>query len=146
MSFFQPTRLAALAILLLTWPTVVQANIGDTVEKLRGRYGSAKIVGNQMLFQHDGYSICVYFDGDKSGMEVYVRDGSIKDKTDITDEDIKALLSKESESGGTNWAWIEKPMVSGKRVFLRSDGKLIARLSDGDRGGDKFFTIMLNTK
>ncbi len=142
MTFLQQARLGALAIILLAWPTLVQANIGDTVEKLKGRYGSATVMGNQMIYQHDGYSICVYFDGDKSGMEVFVRDGSKPEKTDITEDDIKELLSKESDT----WAWTEKPTTTGKRIFLRADGKLIARLTVGDRGGDKYFTIMLNAK
>jgi len=48
----------------------------DDLSQLRQRFGSASVVGSQMLFQHDGYSICVYFDGIHAGMEVFVRDGS----------------------------------------------------------------------
>jgi hypothetical protein len=127
---------------LVAWPMAAQANIGEDIAQLRARYGSAEAVGNQVLFQHKGYSICVYFDGAHSGMEVFVRDGSIPDKTDFTEDDIEQVLADEGE--GMTWNVIQ--VQSGKRTWLRSDNKLIARFTTGDKPEDKYLTIMLNSK
>ncbi len=118
------------------------ANIGDDIGQLRGRYGSAKDMGGQMLFQHDGYSICVYFDGSHAAMEVFVRDGSVKDKTDITKDDIDKILSEE----GVGQTWNEVETASGKKIWLRADGKMIARLSIDDKSSEKTLMVMLNQK
>ncbi len=131
-----------LAALLLAWPALVRANIGEDLGQLRARYGSAKDMGAQMLFQHDGYSICVYFDGDHSAMEVFLRDGSMPNKTDLTPEDIDALLA----AAGEGKPWIPSHTQSGKQMWVRADGKLVARLSMGDSPEDKYLTIMLNAK
>ncbi len=136
------TKKCLLAALLLAWPLAAQANIGEDLTQLRTRYGSAQEVGNQMLFQHDGYSICVYFDGIHSGMEVFVRDGSKPGKTDFTEDDIEQVLA--SESDGLTWNVVQ--VSSGKRTWMRSDSKLIARFTDGDKPEDKYLTIMVNTK
>ncbi len=130
-----------LAVALLAWPVTVQANIGDDLSQLRKRYGSAKEIGNQMLFQHDGYSIAVYFDGTHSGMEVFVRDGSKPDKLDITQEDIDKILVSQD---GPNWNAVKT--TSGKPTWVSADGRLIARLSEGDKSDDKFLTVMVNSK
>ena len=61
------------------------------------RYGSTQAVGNQVLFQHDGFSICVYFDGAHSGMEVFLRDGSKPGKTDFTEQDVEQILAAEGD-------------------------------------------------
>ena len=136
-----PTLKGVLVIALLMWPTFVQANIGDDITILRKRYGSAKDMANQMLFQHDGYSICVYFDGNVAAMEVFVRDGSKPDKLDITPDDITQILDKEGE--GMPW----NPVVSktGEQTWLRSDHKLIARLTESKESTDKYLTVMVNT-
>jgi len=131
-----------LALALLAWPALTQANIGDDLSQLRQRFGSASVVGSQMLFQHDGYSICVYFDGIHAGMEVFVRDGSDPKKTDITQQDIDKILS--DEGAGQPWTPVQVP--SGKPTWIRADGKLLARLSVGDKADDKYLTIMSNTK
>ena len=132
----------ALAVIFLTCPILAQANIGDDLAQLRIRYGSAKDMDGQMLFQHDGYSICVYFDGSHAGMEVFVRDGSQPDKTDITQDDIDAILAAEGD--GQTWNQVESK--SGKPTWLRADGKLIARMSVGDKPEDKYLMIMVNEK
>ena len=131
-----------LAAALMAWPVSVQANIGEDITQLRARYGPAQEAGNQMLFQHKGYSICVYFDGAHSGMEVFVRDGSLPSKIDFTEEDIAQVLADEGE--GLTWNTVR--VSSGKRTWIRSDNKLIARFTTGDKPEDKYLTIMLNAK
>ena len=132
----------ALVLALLAWSAQAQADIGDDLTQLRGHYGSAKDMGNQMLFQHDGYSICVYFDGIHSAMEVYVRDGSDPKKLDIAQQDIDDIMARE----GSGQAWNPIQTRSGKPTWLRADGKLLARLSVGDKPEDKYFTVMVNSK
>jgi hypothetical protein len=131
-----------LAVLLAAGPVAAHANIGDDINQLHARYGSAEAVGNQALFQHDGFSICVYFDGAHSGMEVFVRDGSKPGKTDFTEDDIQQILTAQGD--GLTWNQVQVP--SGKRTWIRADNKLIARFSEGDTPGDKYLTIMLNAK
>jgi hypothetical protein len=144
---FTSGKKMAVAALLLACPTLALANIGDDLSQLRGRYGSAKNMGGQMLFQHDGYSICVYFDGSYSAMEVFVRDGSKKDKsgaaiTDISQDDIDQILAAEA----LGQTWNEVQTSSGKKTWLTSNGKLVARLSVDDKSNEKTFMIMLNAK
>ena len=131
-----------LAILFLACAPLVRANIGDDLSTLRGRYGGAKNVGGGMIFQHDGFSICVYFDGSHAAMEIYARDGSVKDKNDITQTDIDAILAKEAV--GKTWNPITT--TSGKETWLSSDNKLIARVTNDDKTGEKTLMIMLNSK
>ena len=144
---FTSAKKIAITALILACPALALANIGDDIGQLRGRYGSAKDMGGQMLFQHDGYSICVYFDGSHSAMEVFVRDGSKKDKTgaaiiDITQDDIDQILA--TQAIGQNWNEVQTS--SGKKTWLSSDGKLVARLSVDDKSNEKTLMIMLNAK
>src|SRR5476651_481611 len=90
-----------LLLILLLPGTQARAAIGDDLTQLRAAYGSASQVGNQMVFKHDGYSIAVYFDNTRSAMEIFVRDGSKPDKSDITQADIDAILVLE----GAGQAW-----------------------------------------
>ena len=136
-----------LVAVLAAWPLAAQANIGEDLAHLRARYGSAQEEGNQILFQRNGYSICVYFDGARSAMEVFVRDGSKRlggkpGTTDFTEDDIEGVLAAESD--GLTWTPVQTP--SGKRTWVRSDNKLIARFTTGDTPEDKYLTIMLNAK
>lgn len=131
------------AILGLLIPSIGRAHIGDTLAQLRQVYGATgKMVGNAMIFQRNGYSICVYFDGDKSAMEVFTRDGSEKNKTDITSQDIEDILALEGE--GQKWGSVTSH--SGEPTWLRADTKLIARLDPGATVGDKVFVVMVNAK
>ncbi len=133
------TGLAMVGFLLA--PLTARGHIGDNLAQLRQAYGATgKEAGNTMIFQQNGYSICVYFDGDRSAMEVFTRDGSDKKKTDITDDDIKSILEMEGEGQG----WSQVTSHSGKPTFLRGDSKLIARLSTGETTMDKVFVVMLN--
>ncbi len=91
-----------------------------------------------MLFQHDGYSIAVYFDGTRSGMEIFVRDGSKAGKEDITPDDIDAILSLE----GAGQPWHPIQVRSGEPTWLRADGKLIARFNSNE----KILAVMANAK
>lgn len=135
------TGLAIVGLLLA--PLTAHGHIGDNLAQLRQAYGATgKAAGNTMIFQRNGYSICVYFDGDYSAMEVFTRDGSDKTKTDITDNDIKGILAMESDGQG----WAQVTSHSGKPTFLRADNKLIARLSTGATTMDKVFVVMLNEK
>ncbi len=130
------------AVISLLAPAIGRAHIGDTLEQLQQVYGATgHRVGNAMIFQRNGYSICVYFDGDYSAMEVFTRDGSLKNVNDITVGDVAALLTLE----GQGQAWSQMVGQSGKPVWLRADKKLIARLS-GDAPEDKVFVVMVNEK
>jgi hypothetical protein len=141
-NIFALPKTAALAVILLACPSLAQANIGDDIGQLRGRYGSAKNMMGQMLFQHDGYSICVYFDGAHSAMEIFVRDGSVPAKTDITQDDIDKILAAQ----GNGQPWNSAPTRNGKPAWVSADHKLVARLSEGDKPEDKVLTIMANEK
>jgi hypothetical protein len=124
-------------------PLVARGHVGDNLAQLRQTYGATgKEAGNTMIFQRNGYSICVYFDGDHSAMEIFTRDGSDKTKTDITQADIDSILTMEGDGQG----WSPVTSHSGKPTWLRSDKKLIARLSPGESNGDKVFVVMLNEK
>jgi hypothetical protein len=135
-------NLAALAFLIFL-ATAANAHIGDDMTQLKETYGATgKRVGNAIIFQKNGYSISVYFDGDHSAMEIFTRDGSVKGKTDITQDDINGVLA--SESDGQTWDEVQSK--SGKPTWLRSDHHLIARLSTGDTDEDKVLVVMVNEK
>jgi hypothetical protein len=140
------SRLVFLAIaIFLAWPVTAQANIGEDLTQLRARYGGAKEVGGQMLFEHAGLSITVYFDGDHSAMEIFTRNSSDPDKSDLSKEDVDRILNAASE--GKIWNQIQ--VRSGKPTWVRSDNKLIARLSQNSTGkadDASVLVIMLNAK
>jgi hypothetical protein len=127
-----------LALLFLIPFTRAHALIGDDLGQLRAAYGSASAVGGQMIFKHDGYSIAVYFDGTRSGMEIFVRDGSIPGKTDITQADIDAILVLE----GQGQSWNPVQVHSGQPTWLRADRKIIARFNPTE----KILAIIVNAK
>ncbi len=153
---------ALLAATLLLAATTAQANIGETLPQLRGRYGSAKDMGGQMLFEvrlfdgqirpahdsanpQDHFSVTVYFDGDQSGMEIFTRNTTDPAKAVMADADITSILNSESDGQ----AWTPGLGPSGKPTWIRSDRKLIARLSTGQSGqsdGAPVLIVMLNTK
>lgn len=120
------------------------AHIGDDLSQLRQNYGAtAAKAGNALVFQRNGYSIAVFFDGDLSAMEIFTRDGSNKDKTDISSDDIDQILALE----GDGQTWNQVTSHSGKLTWLRADGKMLARLSeDSDKPGAKVFVVMVNQK
>ena len=151
-----------LGLALLAWPGPAEANIGDTIKELRGRYGSAKDMGGQMLFEvrfvkgqivaardaadpEDHFTITVYFDGDNSAMEVFTRNTTDPAKANMTQADIDAILATASE--GLTWNPIQ--VASGKPTWVRSDNKLIARFSPNQTGkidDASVLVIMLNAK
>jgi hypothetical protein len=136
-------KLAAWVVVALASGLPVRAHIGDDITQLRQAYGATgKRAGNAIIFQKNGYSICVYFDQDRSAMEMFTRDGSMKDKTDITPHDIDAILALE----GDGEQWNQVTSQSGKLTWLRADQHLIARLSTGDQPEDKVFMVMVNEK
>jgi hypothetical protein len=150
-----------LAFVLAAWPAVAQANIGDDLTQLRARYGSVTYMGPQLLFEvrlynnqilpaagsanpEDHLSVTVYFDGDHSAMEVFTRNTSDPDKSDLSSKDIDTILAAEND--GLTWDSIESK--TGKPTWLRSDKKLIARFSpntSGDASGASVLVVMLNT-
>jgi hypothetical protein len=152
----------AFGAVLLACPALAQANIGDTLPDLRGRYGSAKEMGGQMLFEvrlvngrivpardaanaQDHFTITVYFDGDHSAMEVFTRNTSDPVKANLSQADIDAILFATNE--GETWNAVRVP--SGKPTWLRSDNKLIARFSPNTSGkidDASVLVIMLNSK
>lgn len=140
---------------------LAQGNVGEDLNQLRGRYGSAKKVGGQMLFevhivdnkvvrlppsddQHEGYTVTVYFDGIHSGMEIFTHNTSDPAKANIGQDDAKIIL--DSESDGKSWNPIQ--VHSGKPTWLRSDNKLLARLSAANGKADdaSVMVIMVNGK
>ena len=147
---------------ILAWPTAALANIGDTLQDLRGRYGSAKDMGGQMLFEvrlvngqivpargsadtQDHFSVNVYFDGDHSAMEVFTRNTSDPVKAEMTQADIDAILAATND--GQEWNAVQ--LRSGKPAWMRSDRKLIARFSPNKSGkidDASVLVIMLNAK
>ncbi len=134
---------AALLLLLLALAPVARAHVGDTVAQLRDMYGAtAKHVGNTLIFQRNGYSISVLFDGDHAAMEMFTRDGSLKGKNDISPSDIQGILSME----GQGQVWNEVPSKSGEPTWVRADTRLIARLTPGTKPQEKVLVIMLNDK
>lgn len=140
-------KFIGVALALVLAATAASARIGDTLTQLRAVYGStAKKQGNAMIFQRNGYSICVYFDGTVSGMEIFARDGSVKGKTEITDADVKGILAME----GAGQGWSQVTSKSGKPTFLREDRKVIARLSEADDAlsgaPGKAFVVLVNQK
>jgi hypothetical protein len=155
-------RKIALGLALLAWPTPALANIGDTLPELRGRYGSAKDLGNQMLFEvrlvngkivpargsadiENHFTVAVYFDGAHSAMEVFTRNVGDPAKADLTQADIDAFLSAATE--GLAWTQVQVP--SGRPTWMRSDNKLVARYSPNKSGKEddaSVLVIMLNSK
>ena len=161
MGLFISGKKIVLGLALLAWPAPAQANIGDTLPELRARYGSAKDMGGQMLFEvrlvngqimpardsanaQDHFTITVYFDGDHSAMEVFTRNTSDPEKSDLSSKDIDTILAAASE--GQTWDSIESK--TGKPTWLRSDKKLIARFSSntsGDASGASVLVVMVNS-
>ena len=152
----------ASGVLFLICPFLAEANIGDTLPQLRGRYGSAKDLGNQMLFEvrlvngqivpargssdtENHFTVAVYFDGDHSAMELFTRNTSDPAKSDLTQEDIDAFLAATAE-GQT---WTSVGVSSGRPTWVRSDNKLIARFSPNKSGkadDASVLVFMLNSK
>jgi hypothetical protein len=150
-----------LAAALLAWPATVRANIGETFQQLRERYGSAKDMGGQMLFEvrlvngqivpargtantQDHFSVTVYFDGTRSGMEIFTRNTSDPSKADMVQKDIDSILAAESD--GLLWEPIQ--VATGKPTWARSDKKIIARFSPNKTGkvdDASVLVIMLNS-
>ena len=152
---------AGLAAVLLC-PGRAQANVGETLPQLRGRYGSAQQVGGQMLFEvrlvngqfvpardsanaQDRLTIAVYFDGTTSAMEIFTRDTSDPAKADLSQADIDAILAASAD--GQEWHPIEVP--TGRATWVTTDKKLIARFSPNRTGkidDASVLVIMLNSK
>jgi hypothetical protein len=131
-------RHCLLVFLLVLTPALAHATIGDDLPTLRREYGSAKEVGGQMLFQHEGYSITVAFEGTRAAMEIFLRDGSIPSKPDMTQQDVDAILVV--EGAGQTWNPVNTP--SGQPMWVRADNKVVARFNPSE----KIMTVMLNAR
>lgn len=162
MRIFALGKIIVLGVLLLAWPAPAQANIGDDLGQLRARYGSAKDMGGQMLFEvrlvngqivpardsadaESHFTVAVYFDGDHSAMEVFTRNTSDPVKANMTQADIDAILAATND--GLTWNPVQVP--TGRTTWLRSDNKLIARFSPNTSGKIDdacVLVIMLNAK
>ena len=161
MSTFTFWKKIVVGIALVASPTLALANIGDTLPDLRARYGSAKDMGGQMLFEvrldnghivpardsanaSDHFTITVYFDGDHSAMEVFTRNTSDPVKANLSQADIDAILAATND--GLTWHSIQ--VATGRTTWVRSDKKLIARFSPNNTGKEddaSVLVIMLNT-
>ena len=162
MNFVTRGKIIVLGAALLAWPALAQANVGDTMKDLRDRYGSAKDMGGQMIFEvrldkgqfvpargsadpANHLTITVYFDGVYSAMEVFARNTSDPAKADLTQADIDAILAATNE--GQEWHPIE--VATGHATWVRTDKKLIARFSpntSGNADSASVLVIMLNSK
>jgi hypothetical protein len=137
----------ALGLLFLALPTMAQANVGDTIQQLRSRYGSVQDMGGQALFEvrivngqivpargaadtENHFTVNVYFDGDHSAMEVFTRNTSDPVKAQLTQADIDAILAATGD--GQEWHSIQVP--TGRTTWARTDKKLIARFSPNKSG------------
>lgn len=162
MSIFTSGKRILFIGLIIAWPALAQANIGDTLPQLRMRYGSAKDMGGQLLFEvrlNNGQivpaagapnpethlTVTVYFDGDHSAMEIFTRNSSDPGKVKLSRQDIDDIMA--SSGDGLKWNSVQVP--SGKETWVRSDSKLVARFSPGS--GTKaddgpVLVIMLNSK
>ena len=126
----------ALGTLLVAALMPARANVGDTMTELRQRYGSAKDMGGQMLFEvrlKDGhlipardavdksslYSITVYFDGEHSAMEVFTRNTSDPSKANMSPDDVNAILN--ATTAGSPWT--PQPVPSGKQTWVWGNDK-----------------------
>jgi hypothetical protein len=122
--------------LLLAARLAAWANIGDTLSDLRARYGSAKDMGGQMLFEvrlvnghlvpaagtanaADHFSITVYFDGVQSGMEIFTRNTSDPEKANMTSADVNSILT----AIGDGLPWVPTETPSGKPTWVWGDEK-----------------------
>jgi hypothetical protein len=136
MAFHWIRRGIALGLVLMAAGAPARANVGDTLTELRHRYGSAKDVGGQMLFEvrlKDGqiipardaadvqshFTVTVYFDGDRSGMEVFTRNTCDPAKSEMTPEDINTILT--AVGGGVPWLPIH--VRTGKQTWLWGNKK-----------------------
>ncbi len=145
MQTMKPAALLAFFAFLSTLLPIstAQGHVGDTVAQLRDMYGAtAKEVGNTLIFQRNGYSISVLFDGDHAAMEMFTRDGSLKGKDDITPSDIDGILNME----GQGLTWDPIASKSGEPTWLRADRRLVARLTPGAKPQEKVLVVMLNEK
>jgi hypothetical protein len=140
------TRSLLLAgVIFLGWPVMARANVGEDATQLYARYGKGKVIAGQLVFERAGLSITVYFDGDHSGMEIFTRNTSDPDKADLSQEEIDHILNEAGE--GKTWNKVQ--VRSGKPTWMRSDNKLIARLSQNSTGkadDASVLVIMLNAK
>ena len=124
----------ALGVLLVAALTPARANIGDTMTELRQRYGSAKDMGGQMLFEvrlKDGqilpargatdvenhFTITVYFDGVHSAMEVFTRNTGDPAKANMTPGDINTILN----AIGNGLPWVPLRTGTGKQTWVWGD-------------------------
>ena len=129
-------------LVLLTCGIHARANIGDSLTDLRARYGSAKDMDGQMLFEvrlRDGQiapargasdvenhlTITVYFDGGKSGMEIFTRNTSDPQKDNMSQDDINTILNAASDG----LQWTPLAVSNGKPTWIRSDKRIIAKLN-----------------
>jgi hypothetical protein len=149
-------------LLLLTFPAIATANIGDTVKDLRARYGSAKDMGGQLLFEvrlangqltpardsadaESHFSIAVYFDGDVSAMEVFARNTSDPIKAELSQADINSILAV----AGNGQPWHSIQVETGRTTWISDDKRLLARFSPNKSGKTddaSVLVIMLNSK
>ena len=136
--------LAAGFFLAMVTGGMARANIGDTLDQLRQHYGAYKAVAGQALFQHGRFSISVYFDGSTSGMEVFTPTSDQPKDATITTDDINTILAAQADG----LTWDPTPSKTGKPTWLRSDHKLLARLSPAGTKSDdaSVLVIMLNEK
>ncbi len=150
---FLTAKEIVLGALLVAPLLPARANVGDPLPELRHRYGSAKDMGGQMLFEvrlKDGqilpargaadvenhFTITVYFDGDRSAMEVFTRNTTDPAKSRMTPADISAILTAIGQ--GVPWAPIQTS--TGKQTWVWGDKKgalpqLLARFDPNKSSG-----------
>jgi hypothetical protein len=122
-----PARAAfcCLGFLLAT----VRAEVGDTREQLRARYGAGKEVGDQLLLTAKGYFLSAYFVNDIVSMEIYtVAPDANGSPREWTEQSQKELLTR--QASGKIWQ-PGKAQRTGETYWIRSDQEVAARFVQG---------------
>lgn len=107
-----------------------RATVGDDQEQLFKRYGKGKQLGGNVLLyklnqkEENGISVSIYFDGNRSSMEVFSRGHDEKgNRIPLTQEDIELILAKNAD--GQRWQSY-RARRSGRNMWRRTDGRMVA--------------------
>ncbi|MCS7063521.1 MAG: hypothetical protein NZM04_05680 [Methylacidiphilales bacterium] len=122
-------RISTLIKVGLVWcfPCLLSAQIGETREQLKARYGPALSVGGQDVFESAPFHITVFYDElGRSRLMIYAL--ASKARKAITNN-VEAYMKKimTDLSNGLDWNLVEKKVS--EATYLRSDKKLFARVN-----------------
>ncbi len=101
------------------------AQIQETRDQLKARYGSALSVGGQDVFKKDPFHITVFYDNSgRSKLMIY----ALEEGIDPNSQEAQGLLKKVLNDfrGGLSWNMIENK--ASETTYVRSDKKIFARI------------------